>query len=105
MTNDAMIAVLQAHKDGKPIEKRRLYESVNLAPWMPCQPFVDDWCPNFAVFEYRVKPEPQVAYVNFYHDDIQTVRLARSREEANERSISGRIACVRVTFVEGQFDD
>ncbi len=54
MTHDEMIAVIQAHKDGKQIQ----YYSTNQQQWFDeKQP---DWAFEQAV--YRVKPEPRVFY-------------------------------------------
>lgn len=89
---EEQIAVMQAFVAGKTIEHR--YGRG------------DEWselgCPtwNWAVYDYRVKPEPQVRYVNVYK-----VRGATTREEANRFSNPNRIACVRMEFTEGQFDD
>jgi hypothetical protein len=51
MTHEEMIAVLQAHKDGKKIECRTKWEECwKAAPTNPC------W--NFDLYDYRIKPEP-----------------------------------------------
>jgi hypothetical protein len=60
MTHDEMIAVIQAHKDGKIIQGRSQIEH------KPA------WCDrdkrflnfDFSLYDYRVKPEPMVVYVN-----------------------------------------
>lgn len=56
MTHDEMIAVIQAHKDGKEIEWTRKGSTV----WkrIPYQP---SW--DFCAGDYRVKPEPMVRYI------------------------------------------
>ncbi len=54
MTHDEMIAVIQAHKEGKTIE----YYSTNEGKW--CIKSGHKF--NFASFEYRV--EPQVLWIN-----------------------------------------
>jgi len=61
MTHDEMIAVIQAHKDGKTI-----------------QHYVNGWVDkpyempsfNFGDYIYRVKPEPRVRYMIFNKDGI-----------------------------------
>lgn len=60
MTHDEMIAIIKAHKDGKTIEIKRLGHSFD-------QWFIRNWSqPNFdfSTYEYRVKKEPVVVYVN-----------------------------------------
>ena len=62
MTYDEMIAVIQAHKDGKKIQVKSRkndvwYSSFNNQP---------SW--NFSEFEYRVKPKPLVLWINEYED-------------------------------------
>ncbi len=54
MTHDEMIAVIQAHKDGKTIQ----YKVGEDMDWLniPHQKF------NFGGYDYRVKPEPMVRY-------------------------------------------
>lgn len=50
MTHDEMIAVIQAHKDGKSILFRVIDSNGN---WMESNPSFD-----FSNYEYRIKPEP-----------------------------------------------
>ena len=59
MNYDQMIAVLQAAKDGKAIQ--RLLKSHG-SKWEddPKPPWDCGW--NFACYNYRVKPEPRVFY-------------------------------------------
>jgi hypothetical protein len=54
MTHDEMIAVIQAHKDGKQIQIRQYCGKV----------WADSFCPrwNFEDCVYRVKPEPRVRW-------------------------------------------
>ena len=53
MTPDQMIAVIQAHKEGKDIEVKREYEGSNF--W--CLTTHPTW--DFTTFDYRIKPEPR----------------------------------------------
>lgn len=65
MTDEEIIAVVQAHKEGKKIEYRvkgTPRKNWNLTPLNPL------W--NFQVSDYRVKHEPQVIYVNEYENSI-----------------------------------
>jgi hypothetical protein len=54
MTHDEMIEVIQAHKDGKVIQRRlRVALNAEFTDRTLTNPYMD-----FAAFEYRVKPEP-----------------------------------------------
>jgi len=61
MTNDEMIKVLQAHKEGKTIETKR----IGRGEWTEVSP-----CWNFQEFEYRVKPVPRSVFINDYGDGL-----------------------------------
>ena len=51
-------------------------------------------------------PEKHVRYFNAYtHGDCWIPRLKESRARADAVAGNGRIACVRVEFEEGQYDD
>lgn len=52
MTHDQMLAVIQAQKEGKPREARRIIALTN-AEWFPISPNVN--C-NFLEYEYRIAP-------------------------------------------------
>jgi hypothetical protein len=59
MTDDEIIAVVQAHKEGKKIECRSIdrtnpHMNGTVSDWKQCKPY---W--NFDLFEYRVTPEPR----------------------------------------------
>ncbi len=54
MTHDEMIAVIQAHKEGKWIQYRVLRAPDKV--WVDC--FDGDPCWDFFHHDYRVKPEP-----------------------------------------------
>lgn len=56
MTHDEMIAVIQAHKDGKAIEGR---SKDCLGKW--CEMKEPGW--SFRTCEYRVKREPRVLHI------------------------------------------
>lgn len=53
MTHDEIIAVVKAHKEGKPIQCSMCGGSV----WTDCGPMGPYW--NFDKFNYRVKHEPR----------------------------------------------
>ena len=61
MTHDEIIAVIQHHKNGGKVQyscKNNDYDDVPDPTW------------NFAMFDYRAKPEPQVIYVDFNEDGM-----------------------------------
>ena len=64
MTHDEMIAVIQAHKEGKQIECT--FKDVPSENWGYAgeQP---SWA--FNTYKYRVKPEPLVLYLNVHDND------------------------------------
>lgn len=59
-THDEMIAVIQAHKEGKTIQ----YRTVSAAGWWDLLPQSTEF--DFGGFIYRIKPEPKVLYVDEY---------------------------------------
>jgi len=65
MTHDEMIAVIQACKEGKVIQHRQ-------KGW---KSWTDTLTPSwdFALREYRVKPEPREWWINVYPDDAKYV--------------------------------
>ena len=68
-------------------------------------------CWDWVLWEYRLKPQKIVRYVNCYRnhsyeDNIDVGAVLRSRSECDEQNgYERRIACVRVEFTEGQFDE
>ena len=97
MTHDEMIAVIQAHKEGKVIQSDRIDNEGK-------QIWIDDNNPNwnFGLRRYRVKPEKRVGYVNVYPT---RVGWCRSKHDADSTASRDRIACIRVEYTEGQFDE
>ena len=53
MTHDEMIAVIQAHKEGKTIESRA--RGIGWAKWVTLNE-EPSW--QFSEYDYRIKPEP-----------------------------------------------
>ena len=49
-------------------------------------------------------PEKRVMYVNVYNDN-EPVYRCQSRKDADEKECKKRIACIRVEYTEGQFDE
>ena len=88
---DYMIAVMQAAKEGKEIQRRHLH-GID-APWIDTPK--PSW--NWSTFDYRVKPaEPRRIWVNMYDDRRGFAHP--SREQANARADNYRVECVE--FVE-----
>jgi hypothetical protein len=79
MTHDEMIAVIQAHKDGKMIQFKQ--KDVDGWVWAP-RP-----CWNFSSHEYRIKPEPMEIWVNVY-DDGETSCPYKSKDDAQQSGIN-----------------
>jgi hypothetical protein len=93
MTHDEMIAVITAHRDGKKVEFRRNGDD----RWG----VVDDPVWDFALGEYRIKPEPPKPrewWVNVYSNPDRNC-LHTSRERADKCMGNDRIACVHVREV------
>jgi hypothetical protein len=61
MTHDEMIAVIQAHKDGKKLEFRD-QRFTKFKEWVQC--LEPHW--NFKDCDYRIKPEPRILWVVMY---------------------------------------
>ena len=93
MTNDEIITVVQAAKDGKTIQYRN--GIITEGGWS--ETTVPLW--DFNHLDFRVKPEKKVMYVNVY----EGCQGHSSRAQADAVG-DGRISCVRVEFEKGQFD-
>jgi hypothetical protein len=80
MTHNEMIRVLEAHRDGKPIEARQLDHSTRGRHWMPVS--ADPTCRwMFDHFEYRIKPEPPKPrewWIHFISNDSADIQSDRS---------------------------
>ena len=50
-------------------------------------------------------PEKHVRYINIYDYDGTIFYSHKSKEEADNKQERGRLACIRVDFKEGQFDE
>ena len=92
MNPDEMIAIIQAYKDGKNIQRK----NKNHNEWFDGVPY---W--NFADCEYRVKPrKPREIWVNIYSGDIFGL-IHKSKEKADSFNCgegSTLVPCVK--FVE-----
>jgi hypothetical protein len=77
MTHDEMIAIIQAHKEGKTIYRKAKFKSVDkwevsIAPGF-----------NFNAFDYKVKGEPQVIFacpkhIQYAYGEKQFTKLCKN---------------------------
>ena len=88
MTHEEMIAVIQAHKDGKIIQSRDYIED----NWIDCDPIWD-----FNESMYRIKPEPREWWMLLDTDEPLSISCYRSSRYAGIRQneIGGEIVHVR----------
>ncbi len=79
MDDDEIIAVVQAHKEGKPIQWRRLIEREH-GCWSSLNP--KDYARwNFDEFRYRVAPEPRKPREWSVHVDINGMITSYARNQ------------------------
>jgi hypothetical protein len=71
MTHDEMIAVIQAHKDGKKLEFRD-QRFTEFKEWVQC--LEPHW--NFKDCDYRIKPEPMVIFAEVSYITGQVFRAS-----------------------------
>ena len=91
MTHDEMIAVIQAHKDGKAIQQNCL------GTWMDVTN--PSW--DFHVFDYRIKREPRIArevWLNQYGGQFYGSQVHPTKRLAELNAIAPRTTQVR--FIE-----
>lgn len=86
MTHDEMIAVIQAHKDGKKIEY------LNGSNWQHTSSPLFDFC-NFV---YRVKPSPMEVYAVM--DATDSTIIASWLFKANAEAYAGRCVPPRQVY-------
>lgn len=92
MTDKEIIAVVQAHLDGKKIECRSQRTNFN---WK----VVDTPYWDFSGSDYRVNPGPRVWWLNVYAGSaLGSTRAVAYKTKADAESAAGytRIECVRV---------
>lgn len=92
---DHMIAVMQAAKEGKAIQRRhRTYRDMD-GFWNDADS--QRW--NWSTFDYRVKPaEPRKVWVNMYGNRMGFAYASREQADANADAGIYRVECVE--FVE-----
>jgi hypothetical protein len=91
MTDQEIIEVVSAHKEGKTIQYRErrdrawiTYSHNDVLYW------------NFVCYEYRVKPEPITYYANVYPGETT---FYSTLESANEHATDRRIRCAKLVEV------
>ena len=97
MKHAEMIAAIQAHMDGKPIQYKQ--RNRQKAIWQNCANY-PLW--DFRLTEYRVKPELIQGYINVYPDGKHGNTLHDTPTEA-ERYVSP--VCKQVLLVEVPEDE
>jgi hypothetical protein len=87
-----LLPIIQAYAEGKEIE---------------CMPEDGDrWfissSPSWSISnKYRIKPEPKTGWINIYPKSLVS-NSCRSKEEADEAAGTDRIACIQITYTEGE---
>lgn len=79
MNTKEMIAVMQAFVDGKDVQCKLKSDEV----WEGGEWFSWDW----RAYVYRVKPEPNVVYVNEYTNNISVYRCKENAENMATSSV------------------
>ncbi len=94
MTDDEIIAVVQAHKEGKKIEERchssSSWRHVTFPRW------------NFEDCDYRVKKEPSVIYANEYGSKVIAYKTKFDAESSVDKKKVIRIAVKYKEVVEDE---
>ena len=99
MDHDEMIAVIQAHKEGKEIQFRCVDDFDKT--WTGYSESSPSW--DFSEFEYRIKPEPrkprEVFLREFDGGRLDHARAFRSEDDAVKDSLRGVHSATR-KFIE-----
>jgi len=95
MTEQEIIDVVTAFKDGKKIQSRARKDTRQSEPykWMPNHNPLWD----FSLNEYRVAPEPRVIWINEYP---QSLGMPRTTKEDALKNVEPRCIRKAVKFVE-----
>lgn len=95
MTHDEMIAVIQAHKDGKPIQRKKEWAGDKCWSDLSVPTF------DFTNFDHRIKPEPpkpREFWLNTYSTSAAGC-VHSSREEADRSASHIRLECIHLREV------
>lgn len=68
--------------------------------WFPTDNPSWDW----VRFLFRVRPKPIIRYLNVYPGSFSSDKY-ETRQDADRMAGKARIACVRIEFIPGQFDE
>ena len=91
---DRMVAVMQAAKEGKAIQRlHRHRPDTDTDVYLEADP-KPGW--NWTSFDYRVKPEPRRIWVNMYCNRMGFAHASREQADAN----AGDVSTECVEFVE-----
>lgn len=103
MNHNEMIAVIQAHKNGENIQTSVRHRQKNIESWR----LIDDNAGfNFISNNYRVKPAKKVLYIAIDDDaDAMLHYIGETKKEAMNNAGVVLIACIRIEYEDGQFDD
>jgi hypothetical protein len=89
-----LLPIVQAIADGKKIQIRSSTTSTWKDASLDVAFILEPEC-------YRIKPQPIERWINLYSDYYNTYGY-NSREAADDAADSKRIACIKVTFMEGE---
>jgi hypothetical protein len=94
--------VIKAWADGKIIQYIPLYSESDPADWVDFNVESEGaWGPWSCAPEYqwRIKPETKTIWVNVYPS---TACGHQTKQQADRRAANNRLACVQVTYTEGE---
>lgn len=101
-TEHDLAPILRAIADGKEIQGREAGSGGKWQAW----PFIDDlyWNPlsNPESWEWRVAPIEYERWLNIYNDSDVRSLLFTSKFEADMAAAPGRLACIMISFTEGE---
>ena len=97
MPIDAQIDILKAIKAGETVQ----YKALSMPAWLDCSAALSPGL-AFDVYAYRRKPQPKTVYVNIDADGFAIGKVTRGSADADAHY--DRVACVKVTYTEGQYD-
>lgn len=96
-----LLPYIQAFAEGKTVQVRAIDSQNEWNEWNDCSD--PSW--SYSA-EYRIKPEKIVRYVNIYRDGGEAGYSSHKTRANADKSINTfRVACIRIEFEEGQFDD
>jgi hypothetical protein len=87
-----LLPVIQAFAEGKTIQSL-----LGSGEWKDAT----DPIFMYGAERYRIKPEPKEIWLNIYADLLSDC-AHKTKEEANRSAAAHRIACVKVTYTEGE---